>query len=284
MTTWRRIAGSLIGGALGVGLIVGTAHGELRMGVSPMKVPLTLQPGEGRRVAVRVFNNGDDAIRVVTEIGDWVATGDGGIRLLPAGSHVRGASAWVGVDLAEFTVPAHATQVVRLTVELPEGVEGSYWTIVFFEGQSGQARSRLGLRTKARMGTTIYLTAEGTEVRDDTLTNMFVEAGSEDGELRLGASLGNLGNVYYYPEGWFQVLSAEGAVVFEEQLPYRVSLPGTDTQYLMPWRPEHAGGYTLVVTIDTGQETLLQGTKHFDPSRLLPESWQPGQTQITLGK
>jgi|GEM_PF-2583398 len=284
MAAWRRTAGTLIGGALGVALMMGAAEAGLRMGVSPMKIPLTLQPGEGRRVAVRVFNNGDEPIRVVTEIGDWMATGDGGIRLLPAGSHERGASGWVGVDLAEFTVPAHATQVVRLTVEFPEDVEGSYWTIVFFEGQSGQARSRLGLRTKARMGTTIYVTARGTEIRDDTLTDMFVEAGPGAGTLRLSASLGNRGNVYYYPEGWFQVLSAKGTVVFEEALPYRVSLPGTETQYLIPWRPEHAGRYTLVVTIDTGQEMLLQGVKHFEPSGLLPGQPSPDQTQITLGK
>jgi hypothetical protein len=285
MSVWQKTAGVLVCATAVVFLAGGVASGGLRMGVSPMKVPLSLQPGEERRVAIHVFNNGDEAIRVVTEIGDWMSTRDGNIQLLPAGSHARGASGWVSVDLAEFTVPAHSTQVVRLTVQFPNEVEGSYWTIVFFEGQSGQARNRLGLRTKVRMATTVYLTAQGTEVRDDTLTEMLVKADPEtDGGLQLAASLANKGNVHYYPEGWFQILDPKGGVLFEEELPYRVCLPGTETTYIVPWEPHGAGSYTFVVTVDTGQETLLQGIKHFDASDLLPDGLLPEQTQITRGE
>ncbi|MCK4548100.1 MAG: hypothetical protein KAW17_11745 [Candidatus Eisenbacteria sp.] len=284
MRARRAIAGVLICTTAAILLVSGTAAGGLRMGVSPMKILLSLQPGEERRLAINVFNNGDDAIRVVTEIGDWLATRDGNIQLLPTGSHERAASGWVSVDLAEFTVPAHSTQVVRLTVNFPVDVEGSYWTIVFFEAQSGQARNRLGLRTKVRMATTVYLTAEGTEIRDDTLTDMLVEANPEDGTIQLGASLANRGNVHYYPQGWFQILNPKGLVVFEKELPCRVCLPGTETTYLAPWQPEGAGKYTFVVTVDTGQETLLQGIKHFDASDLLPDEALPEQTQITRVK
>ena len=167
----------------------------------------------------------------------------------------------------------------------PDAVEGSYWTIVFFEGQSGKVRNRLGLRTKVRMATTVYLTAEGTEIRDDHLTNMLVRANPEgDGNVQLAASLANYGNVHYYPEGWFQVLGPSGRVVFEEALPYRVCLPGTETTYIVPWRPHEAGSHTFVVTVDTGQETLLQGIKHFDASDLLPSELLPVPPQITRGE
>jgi hypothetical protein len=285
MSVWKKTAAILIFATAGIVLALCPASAGLRMGVSPMKVPLLLEPGEERRIAISIYNNGDEAIRVVTETGDWMTSGDGNIQLLPAGSHARGASSWVSVDLAEFTVPAHSTQVVRLTVRFPEDVEGSYWTIVFFEGRSGKARSRLGLRTKVRMATTVYLTAEGTEVRDDQLTEMLVRAAPEEnGSVHLAASLANKGNVHYYPEGWFQVLGPKGRVVFEEALPYRVCLPGTETTYLVPWQPHDAGSYTFVVTVDTGQETLLQGIKHFDASDLVPDELLPVPPQITRGQ
>jgi hypothetical protein len=260
-----------LGTGVALVLVLATpAVGSLRLGVSPMKVPLTLDRGEERTVAIRVYNNGDNAVRVTTGIGDWIGTGDGGIQLLPAGSHPRGAAGWISVDLSEFTVPAHGTQMVRMTVKMPGEAEGSYWTMVFFEGQSEQARSPLGVRTRVRMATTVYLTARGTEVRDDTLTDMQVVSGPEEGQVLLSASLANRGNVHYYPKGWFQVMNPEGGVVFEQEIPFRVSLPGTEIRYALPWTPGYGGEFTLVVTIDTGQETLLQGIKRFDTRDLGP--------------
>ena len=59
------------------------AWGNLAMAVAPMKLRLTLAPGESRPEAVEVYNNGDEPVRVVTTVEDWATTPDGGMDLLP---------------------------------------------------------------------------------------------------------------------------------------------------------------------------------------------------------
>jgi len=261
--------------------IVPEAAADLRVGVSPMKVHLLLEPGEKRVVAVNIFNNGDDAVRLEASVGDWTTTREGGIEFVPLGAHERTASNWIETDLVEFTIPPHSTQVVRVTAVLPLDACGSYWTIVFFEGRANLPRKRAGLGAKVRMATTIYVTAAGNEERDDRLTRMDVVPGKEPGTLDLVTTLANGGNVYYYPQGWFQVLDGRENVLFEEQLPYRVCLPGRETVYRMSWRPESGGSHVFLVTIDSGQPTLIQGFKEFDPSDVLPDEPPPKEPLIT---
>jgi hypothetical protein len=240
------------------------AWGNLAMAVAPMKLRLTLAPGESRTEAVEVYNNGDEPVRVVTTVEDWVTTLDGGVDLTPRGSPSRSATAWTRADLSDFTVPPHGMRVVRVTATLPDTARGSYWTLIFFEGQAGMRRAKLGLGTRVRMGTTVYLTAAGTESRGSTITGMAVQPGADGDTLNLLAKVANRGNVYFYPTGWFQVTDPTGTVLFQQGLPYRVCLPGSETVYRCPWHPTGAGPYRLLLTVDSGEESLLQGIKEFD--------------------
>ena len=240
------------------------AWGNLAMAVAPMKLRLTLAPGESRTEAVEVYNNGDEPVRVVTTVEDWATTPDGGVDLLPRGSQPRSASAWARADLSDFTVPPHGMRVVRVTATLPDTARGSYWTIIFFEGQAEIRRAKLGLATRVRMGTTVYLTAAGTESRGSTITGMAVQPGAQRDTLSLMGQVANRGNVYFYPTGWFQVTDPTGTVLFQQGLPYRVCLPGSETVYRLPWHPTGAGPYRLLLTVDSGEESLLQGIKEFD--------------------
>jgi len=240
------------------------AWGNLAMAVAPMKLRLTLAPGESRTEALEVYNNGDEPVRVMTTVEDWTTTPDGGVDLLPRGTLARSASAWARTDLSDFTVPPHGMRVVRVTATLPDTARGSYWTIVFFEGQGEMHRAKLGLGTRVRLGTTVYLTAAGTESRGSTITEMAVQPGAHRDTLELVAQVANRGNVHFYPTGWFQVTGPTGAVLFQQGLPYRVCLPGSATVYRCPWHPTGTGPYRLLLTVDSGEESLLQGIKEFE--------------------
>jgi hypothetical protein len=197
-------------------LLTEAASADMRMAITPTKLHLSMEPGASRTATVEVSNNGDDAIRVTAYVVDWTAPRDGGMEFAPPGRIDRSASAWVEADLAEFILPPRNSQIVRVSASLPDTARGSYWTLLFFEGEGATRQRRLGVATKARMGTTIYLTASGTEHRDDALTGMDVQSVARSDTLRLVASLANRGNVYYYPDGWFQVMDAGGQVLFEE--------------------------------------------------------------------
>jgi hypothetical protein len=258
---WKTAASALV--VTGLLLAAQPARANLAMTVSPMKLRLTLAPGEARTEAVEVYNNGDEPVRVVTKVEDWTTTRAGGVDILPPGSQPRSASAWVRADLTDFAIPPHGMRVVRVTAALPDTARGSYWSILFFEGQAELRRTSLGVGTRVRMGTTVYLTAGGTESRKSTITGMAIQPGADPDTLELVAGLANRGNVYYYPVGWFQVTGSDGTVVFQRELPYRVCLPGSETVYRFPWHPTGAGPHRLVVTVDSGEEALIQGIKEF---------------------
>ena len=244
-------------------LLPSPASAELRMGITPSKVHLSVEPGGMHTTAVELSNRGANPVRVTTSVVDWTTPREGGMTFLPPGEIDRSASGWVFVDLSEFILPPHGSQIVRVTAALPDTAVGSYWTLLFFEGEGEARRGGINVGAKVRMGTTVYLTAAGTEEREDALTGMKVEASAASDTLQLVTSLANRGNAYYYPEGWFQVLDAGGEILFEEKVPLRVLLPHRETEYRIPWRPESPGEYRLVATFDSGVETLMQGIKSF---------------------
>lgn len=241
-----------------------SATAGCRLGVSPMKLHLAIDPGEKERSAVQVFNNGEDTIRVVVSISDWTATPEGGMDLHPACPVERSATGWVVPDLDEFILHPRGNRVVRLESSLPDSAQGSYWTIVFFEGETAAKESGLGFRSKARIGTTVYLTARGTETRDDVLTSVEAQARGAREPADLTFCLRNRGNVHHYTKGWIQVLDSESRIRLEETIPPRVLLPGFESCFHRAWTPDSPGAYQLVVTLDTGIETLIQGIRGFD--------------------
>lgn len=239
------------------------AAAALRMSVSPMKVHLATAAGSVAACAVNVFNNGDDAVRVVTSVRDWVTTSEGGMDLQPAAAVARAATTFVRPEVGEFLVAAHSSRVVRIAAALPDSAVGSYWTMVYFQCEGVDRASGLGVATKLSLGTNVYVTARGTERRDDLITAMSIAPVDSTGEVSLAVTLANRGNVYHYPAGWVEVRSLDQSNRFEERLPLRVLLPETDTTYRASWKPAEGGDYQFVVTLDLGLDSLVQGVKDF---------------------
>lgn len=235
----------------------------LRMSVSPMKLRVTTVPGQSTVRTVNVYNNGDKPVRVLTRVADWTSTPTGEMDLAPPKPEARSAVSFITPELTEFTVAAHDDAIVRITLALPDSASGSYWGIVFFECDGGGPVRGLGLATNACFGTTIYLTAEGTDRRDDALTAMNVTVGRHDADVSLAFTVRNQGNVYHYPSGWVQVLAVGDSSLFEAEIPTRVLLPGHEVTYTRGWKPPLPGDYRMIVTLDLGLEALVQGVKAF---------------------
>jgi hypothetical protein len=246
------------------------ADARLRLGASPLKLHVFLRPGTEQARAVTIYNSGDESVRVVAGVSEWTTTSDGGMDLSPASPVSRSAAAWITPEVSEFILAPHENRVVRISAALPDSASGSYWAIVFFEGESAANRRGLGFQTKARIGTTVYLTASGTEQRNDEITRIDVAKGQDPARIDLSFNLKNAGNVYHYPAGWMQVLGANDERILEERLPLRVLLPGAESCYQRTWHPPAPGSYRLVVTLDLGTETLIQGIKEFAVQDTIP--------------
>ena len=253
----------MIGAAVPLLFPCSPARAELRLSISPMRIHLAMSPGSRQTKSIEVYNGGDVVVRVTTSVSSWMTTRDGGMVFSPGNRIERSADGWVHPDLHEFTLSPRKSRIVRLVTELPDSTDGSYWAIVFFEAEGPSSSRALGVTSKARIGSTIYVTASGTERRNDAITGMAVVPGPQSGLASLRVSLANRGNVYYYPAGWFQVFGADGSSLLEEKLPYRVLLPNTETSYQVNWILKTPGTHRLLATFDLGQETLMQGVLEF---------------------
>ncbi len=235
-----------------------------------MKMQVSLEPGGRRTRSVEVHNGGNIALHVKTSVSDWTSTRQGGMAFCSAGTVQRSAAQWVRADLTEFTLLPKESRILRLSLELPDSASGSYWAVVFFEGEGAVDDTGVVLTSRARIGSTVYLTATGTEQRDDAITSMEAVPGTTPGTVGLLVSLANRGNVHYYPAGWLQVLGANGEPLYEESLPTRVLLPQTETVYRAAWTPSSGGEFRLLATFDLRQETLIQGVLTFS----LPDTFR----------
>ncbi len=263
------LTGLCLAGLLLLDDLPAQAGDGLRMSVSPMKLQITAPAGHSTVRTVNVYNNGEAPMRVQTRVVDWTSSPHGEMELAPAEPDRRSAAAFIAPESNEFTVGPHDAGIVRITAALPDSASGSYWAIVFFDCEGGGPSNGLGLVTNVSFGATIYLTAEGTEERDDAIAAMQVNAAGDTSGLSLEFAVRNRGNVYHYPAGWVQVLGSDDATLLEARIPTRVLLPDHELTYKRLWAPPAPGSYRMVVTLDLGLDALVQGVKSFSvPSDL----------------
>jgi len=240
------------------------ARAEVGLGLSPMKLQLRVPAGGIRTEALQIYNRGEEAALIRVYVQDWTVERKQPMVFLPPGTLERSASSWVELSETQFSLYPGESRIVRASIRVPEGVGGTYWCVIFFEGIRQKRTSGMGVGVGARLGTTVYVTAEGTEVRAGTLTALSATP-KETGEgMTLATTFANLGNIYFYPKGSFRVEDQEGKAVFTSELTRAVCLPAMSREYLADCDTDlPPGTYRLIVTIDYGAEELLQGEAEF---------------------
>ena len=250
-------------GVILIALLLPTiARCDLSLGLTPMKMQLEVEPGETRTEALEIYNRGDEPAIMKVYVQDWSVLRGGDMVFLPPAANKRSASSWIELSETQFALYPGETRLVRASINVPEEVEGTHWCILFFEGVRQKPSARFGVGVGGRLGATIYITAKGTEHRAATITALSATRNETGAEF--ATTFANLGNIHFYPQGMFRVISKEGKHVFESDLPKAVSLPGTERDYSVSCDHDFAPGtYRLTVTFDYGAEELLQGETEF---------------------
>jgi hypothetical protein len=260
MKLYGRIAGIVVL----VLLVPNAAFCDMSLGLTPMKLQLSVTPGKTSTKAIEIYNRGDEPAIIKVYVQDWVVRTNGEMAFLPARTLKNSASSWVDLSHTQFSLYPGESRLVRMSVTVPEDVQGTHWCIVFFEGIRQKPNTPLGVGVGGRLGTTLYVTASGTENRAATITALSATRGETGKGADFATTFANLGNVHFYPEGMFRVVSKEGDHIFESDLPKAVSLPGMLRDYHVSCNHDFAPGtYKLTVTFDYGAEELLQGETEF---------------------
>ena len=244
-------------------LVPAVAICDLSLGLTPMKIQLEVASGETTTKAFEIYNRGDEPAIIKVYVQDWSVRRGGDMVFLAPATNERSASSWVELSETQFALYPGETRLVRASISVPQDVEGTHWCILFFEGIRQKPSARLGVGVGGRLGATVYVTAKGTEYRAATITALSATR-NETGGAEFATTFANLGNIHFYPQGMFRVISEEGKHVFESDLPKAVCLPGTERDYSVSCDHDFAPGtYRLTVTFDYGAEELLQGETEF---------------------
>ena len=212
------------------------------------KIKKVVAPGQAVAESITVHNSTGDTVgvRVYLEDFEYVTPFDGGKKFYPAGSTARSASSWVNFEPKEFQLPPYGKRDVNFTANIPEGISGGYYSVLFFERTDKQAMMQgdIGLQIVSRVGSILFFeTADRQKAID--VTNISV------GDGALHADLVNKGNINLVAKCFYYILDGQGIPVDRGELEsYYMPENGTVSFSFPVKKGLSAGLYTAVLTFD----------------------------------
>jgi P pilus assembly chaperone PapD len=237
--------------------------------VTPPRFELLMTPGQSKTYTLSVVNTDSaSTLRLKAMVMDWTMKPNGQTAYPRPGTLFQSCTRWIEVNPAEFEVAPGMEQLVRFTVIVPDSTFGSYWSMIYFESQPDTAQqAMIGIVMKARVGSAVYVTIQGTEVRQAELTGFSYrrkDAGNHEYRLQVK----NTGNVHLRPKGSLLIRSADNTAVATLAITDELVLPGAQRDLVLPLAKVLAPGrYTAVINLDCGTPELIQGETAFEVAR-----------------
>lgn len=237
----------------------GSVASQSAVEVSP---PVLLHAG-GRAAPVdaayMVKNPTDLPLLVRVSVADWHYLADGTPNYLEAGSLPRSVAPFVTFNPAEFLLEPGETSEVRYTVALPAAAEpGSYWGVLFMTAEDPDPEPGFELaRFSVRVGHVVYVNVPPL-APEGQIVGIFGESPADPADgYALQIQYANTGNAVQRLDGYVELRDGQGQVLFHEELPPQVSLPGDVVGRTFDvYGPLEPGNYTALVVYNYGDETI----------------------------
>jgi hypothetical protein len=135
--------------------------------VNLLEVDLSGKPGELLPFSFIVRNELSEPERVTIYLGDWDRDVTGENRFYPPGTVERSASFWVTVAPTSFVLSGGEVREISGVVRVPPEVQpGTYWSIVFVQGEPRLVPYQgVMVTVTRRIGIKIYVTIEPAEAK-----------------------------------------------------------------------------------------------------------------------
>lgn len=234
----------------------------LSFNVTPMITDVTAEAGTTQTGLITLRENASPdspPLRVKVSVKDWALNRSGEPQFLAPGTTLGSCASWLQVTPQELSVPAGQPQVVRYTLTVPPGAQGSYHAIIFFTTAPlpGRVNNR-SVGVSGCIGNTIYVQV-GSPVHRAKITGLMLTA------KNVTLMVQNTGSSYLRLKGVVKIANASGDIVQQITLPGGVVLPGPDGTRVItlatPSLPQ-AGSYTATVVLDYGGDVLLGARTH----------------------
>lgn len=236
-----------------IGCLMLISTGEAAIFIEQGKVELELVGGETATGTVNINNTTQDpiTIKIYWEDFEYLPPFDGAKKFYPPQTLETSCAAWIQFSPQSLTLQPFQKAEISYVINPPKDIEGGYYGVLFFEKAQMQKDLKTGLSLRTRVGSLFFL--ESTKKSKDVFL--------EEIEVFSGKFISifvNKGNVIIIPSGIYYVMDAEGLVVDRGDID-KVYLPsGKKADYQFSFNNQlGVGEYTIVLTIDLGEEDVL---------------------------
>lgn len=244
--------------------------------VSPLTLELQGEPESSETTGLVVRNAGDQVLSVEIKALDFEMQPNGQEVELSLGAHKRGCAQWLHLSPSGLLdIPPGGQQDVRVTVNVPDGVEGTYWAkvAVIQASKPKPIRQTKGQTTmqvfiKQRWEVRVHQTIAGTDKVDGDIVNMLVDHLETEEPTELALHFENTGNTLLHCLGRIEIRNEDGELV--SQMPLGdggnfAVYPG-GVRAVSSALPEdlQPGHYIALGIVDYGGEGLVAGELEFD--------------------
>lgn len=244
-----------------------TASAGIR--IDKPKVKMSVAPGDYESGTIRVENRDGQPVIIRIYLEDWVSSGDdktGGDKIfMPKGTTPLSCSNWISFSPADFSLSPGEGKDVQYTVALPKEAKGGYYSVMFFESESGslektdESGENIRVKILNRLGALFYVEAKGTINKTGEYQNINVSYKLND--LIVSGNFVNAGNTDISVTGTFNVIDDQGLVYGRGEFNKLFVLPQENGVLSATANSVElkAGRYDLLITLDfVGGGTIVE--------------------------
>ena len=236
------------------------ATADLSLDVAPAKIELQVAPGSTQTIPVTVRNSGTAPMHIQTSMVDFGVNAGGDYVFSKAGANRYSLATWAQVNPREFDVPPNSFQLVRMTINVPQGISGEYSGIAFFQTRPLR-HSGGGISFSERVASKIYLYS-GNSVRIDGLIDDLAVKQTAIGE-RFLVGFKNTGTAHVYLSGRIEIRKGND-VVARVPLQSQLLVERGGRRVIEAYSDKLVpGNYSALALIDFGGPNLAGGQTTF---------------------
>ncbi|HUC01598.1 MAG TPA: DUF916 domain-containing protein [Candidatus Paceibacterota bacterium] len=248
-------------------LFPSTSHAQVGISLFPIKFDVTVAPGQTYSDTVTVINPNDFPIGVQPEVENIAGGNQGSIDLTDT-DIPHGLSAWISLNMSEFTLAPQEQLQVPFTITVPaNGEPGGHYGAILFRGLSATSTaSSSGVGISGRVGTVILLNVPGDSYATGDIASFAGPASYvSHGPFNFSFTVNNTGNTHFTPQGQ---ITLSGPLFGSTAIPFTpgIVFPGYDRTFTASWPGRYAFGpmtATLSLTIPDDTSTITQTITFF---------------------
>ncbi|HET9029648.1 MAG TPA: hypothetical protein VFN49_05680 [Candidatus Aquilonibacter sp.] len=237
------------------------ASADLSLDVAPAKLELQISPNTTQTFPITVRNSGTAPLHIQVSLSDFGLTPGGDYVFKKPGSEKFSLSKWLGVNPREFDIPPNTVQQVRVTLNVPGGVNGEYSGIIFFTTRPERHQTR-GITFAERVASKIYGYTPASLKIDGAVDGIAVKRTPIGEQFLVGFK--NRGNAHLYLNGKIEVRKGDRLIASVPFAPQQLVGRGERRvieAYVVEKLPP--GSYTALALVDFGGPNLAGGQTTF---------------------